>query len=105
MNDDRLDDALRASFQTKYLLDERLKAQTKRAIYEKREQRDKFMICLIQIALSILTFLIAAILIVNQGIVILFIIIGYVLIGSFISVIVALTTKNNTKITEEGQFL
>ena len=93
MNDNQIDDALKDCFGAKFTMDCSFKAEVKRKLHERREQRSNFLLCLIQTAMFVLTLIAVAVaFIVDQRF--LTFLIGYALISGFIATVIVCYSKN-----------
>jgi len=101
MNDDHLNDMLKACFDPKFVMSERYKAKIKIKLREKQERQNNFLLCSIQIALFLLTFsVITAVSVINQGnIIILLFLACYAVVSGLAGIVVALLCSKNNMIT------
>jgi hypothetical protein len=95
MEDKRLDDMLKTHFSNRYTLDNRLILETKRKMFEKQNNQGNSLLIFIQVAMLILTFTIAAIVIVIIPGTLFFIPIYMAFIG-LINIFVALLYSKST---------
>lgn len=106
MNDNRLEDELKKCFQKKYVMDDRMKSRIERMAYEKREKADNLLLCVIQAAACILSLIILIFaFIINRGLIIPVILVGYTMTGSIISVTIALISHRKQHIYKEERFI
>lgn len=96
MNKDDFDSALRACFVARFTMDEQFRAKTSRMLYEKNERQSSFLLCLIQIAMCVLSIcMIIGTFFLSRGVLIF--LLAYIVTGNIISVAVVLLLRNNNQ--------
>lgn len=92
MNNDYIDDALKACFYESYTMDEKLRVNTRRLLYEKQERKSSLLLCIIQVLMFTLSiFMLLAAFYLNSRV--MFFMLGYAAFGNMASLVIILITN------------